>query len=139
MLLNASSFSALNTPPAHGANAGSLFADDALLSSTAHKGQLAHIMQEEGLTLNSTPSSGASSASSAVQDFSGLLTDSLNKLSQVQTHANTQAEAYAVGDPNVSLHDVMSASTQAELSLQAALQVRNKLVSAYQDIMRMPL
>jgi flagellar hook-basal body complex protein FliE len=90
-------------------------------------------MHEEGLTTHER------GTASAVEGFSGLLTESLNKLNDVQEHANTQAEAYAVGDPHVTLHDVMSASTQAELSLQAALQVRNKLVSAYQDVMRMPL
>jgi flagellar hook-basal body complex protein FliE len=42
-------------------------------------------------------------------------------------------------DKSVDVHDAMIALQRAEMSLQLAVQVRNKLVQAYQDIMRMPV
>ncbi|MGC8806335.1 MAG: flagellar hook-basal body complex protein FliE [Thiomonas sp.] len=49
--------------------------------------------------------------------------------------ANALQQQFVSGTGDVSLSDVMLASQKASLSFQAALQVRNKLVSAYQDIM----
>ncbi|MGZ5030965.1 MAG: flagellar hook-basal body complex protein FliE, partial [Methylobacter sp.] len=43
------------------------------------------------------------------------------------------------GDTNVSLAEVMVASQKASVSFQAMLQVRNKLVEAYKDVMNMPI
>jgi flagellar hook-basal body complex protein FliE len=45
--------------------------------------------------------------------------------------------AFELGDPNLSVADVMIAVQKANLELQAATQVRNKLVAAYQEIMSM--
>ena len=42
-------------------------------------------------------------------------------------------------DKSVDVHDAMIALQRAEMSLQLAVQIRNKLVQAYQDIMRMPV
>ena len=44
-----------------------------------------------------------------------------------------------MGDPNVSLVDTMVAAQKAGLAFDATLQVRNKLVEAYKDIMNMPI
>lgn len=82
---------------------------------------------------------GGSETQAAVQGFSELLQTSLSQLNAIQDHSNKIAEGYAVGDPNVTLHDVMSAGSKAELSLELALQIRNKIVTAYQDVMRMPI
>jgi len=42
-----------------------------------------------------------------------------------------------MGDPNVSLADAMIASQKASVAFQATVQVRNKLVAAYEEVMRM--
>ena len=60
-------------------------------------------------------------------------------ISQVDTQlkdANQRAEDFAVGKKQ-NLHDVMIASEKADLSFQFLLQIRNKLLEAYQEIMRM--
>jgi flagellar hook-basal body complex protein FliE len=49
------------------------------------------------------------------------------------------AVAYEKGDPTIDLPQVMIAAEKASVSFQAMTQVRNRLVSAYEDIMKMPI
>jgi len=70
-------------------------------------------------------------------EFSEVLKASLNQVNQVQVEAETLGKNFAMGDDSVSLSDVMIAGQKANISFQAAVQVRNKLVSAYHDIMNM--
>lgn len=70
-------------------------------------------------------------------DFSDALKASLNQVNQMQTNAENLGKAFAMGDDKVSLSDVMIAGQKANISFQATVQVRNKLVSAYHDIMNM--
>lgn len=70
-------------------------------------------------------------------DFSDALKASLNQVNQMQTEAESLGKAFAMGDDKVSLSDVMIAGQKANISFQATVQVRNKLVSAYHDIMNM--
>ena len=72
---------------------------------------------------------------SATSSFSASLKSALDGVNQQIQHADTMQRQFSDGSSNVSLSDVMLASQKASLSFQAALQVRNKLVSAYQDIM----
>ena len=58
-------------------------------------------------------------------------------MNQSQLEAERLGKNFAMGDDSVSLSDVMIAGQKANISFQATLQVRNKLVSAYQDIMNM--
>ena len=48
-------------------------------------------------------------------------------------------ESFETGNPNVELADVMIAAQKARISFEALTQVRNKMLSAYQEIMRMSL
>ena len=70
-------------------------------------------------------------------DFSEALKASLNQVNQVQQNAETLGKNFAMGDDSVSLSDVMIAGQKANISFQTTVQVRNKLVSAYHDIMNM--
>lgn len=70
-------------------------------------------------------------------DFSDALKASLNQVNQVQQNAETLGKNFAMGDDSVSLSDVMIAGQKASISFQTTVQVRNKLVSAYHDIMNM--
>ncbi len=70
-------------------------------------------------------------------DFAEALKASLNQVNQVQVNAEKLGKNFALGDDSVSLSDVMIAGQKASISFQATVQVRNKLVSAYQDIMNM--
>ncbi len=70
-------------------------------------------------------------------DFSEALKASLDNVNSVQKNAESLGKNFAMGDDSVSLSDVMIANQKANISFQATIQVRNKLVSAYHDIMNM--
>lgn len=72
-------------------------------------------------------------------DFAALLKQSIDSVNDTQQVAGKMAEAFETGDTGVSLAEVMVASQKASVSFQAMLQVRNKLVEAYQDVMNMPM
>lgn len=72
-------------------------------------------------------------------DFAALLQDSVSKVNETQQTAANLAAAFEAEDPNVDLAEVMVALQKSNLSFQALTQVRNKLISAYQEIMSMPV
>lgn len=80
--------------------------------------------------------SSATGASGAV-DFAAVLKASLDQVAQTQSQAQSLEQRFAAGDPQVSLSDAMIGMQKANISLQATIQVRNRLVSAYNDIMNM--
>ncbi|WP_061709579.1 flagellar hook-basal body complex protein FliE [Pseudenterobacter timonensis] len=69
--------------------------------------------------------------------FAGQLHAALDRISDRQTAARVQAEKFTLGEPGVALNDVMADLQKASVSLQMGLQVRNKLVAAYQEVMSM--
>jgi len=81
----------------------------------------------------STETSGTSGQS----DFSNLLKQSVDKVNESKMDSKKLADAFQAGDPNVQVSEVMIAMQKSNVSFQAMLQVRNKLVSAYQEIMNM--
>lgn len=70
-------------------------------------------------------------------DFASVLKSSLDGVAQAQNQATTLQNAFVMGDDKVSLSDTMIAMQKANISLQATVQVRNKVVAAYNDIMNM--
>lgn len=70
-------------------------------------------------------------------DFSDILKQSVDKVNEAQVESKDLQNAFQMGDPNVQVSEVMVAMQKSSVSFQAMLQVRNKLVSAYQDIMNM--
>lgn len=79
----------------------------------------------------------ASDVASGGMDFASLLKSSLDGVSQAQTQAASMQHSFVMGDDKVSLSDTMIAMQKANISLQATVQVRNKVVAAYNDIMNM--
>ncbi len=69
--------------------------------------------------------------------FSELLNTSINKVNELQKQGGETAQRFELGDPDVNLADVMINLQKANISFQAMTQVRNRLVSAYQEIMNM--
>jgi flagellar hook-basal body complex protein FliE len=61
----------------------------------------------------------------------------LDRVSDTQNSAKAQAEKFSLGEPGIALNDVMTDLQKASVSLQMGIQVRNKLVSAYQEVMGM--
>ncbi|MCV2216791.1 MULTISPECIES: flagellar hook-basal body complex protein FliE [unclassified Thauera] len=72
-------------------------------------------------------------------NFADVLDNALKDVSAAQSEARQMAQEFSAGDPNVNLQDVMVNLQKANLSFQQMVQVRNRLVTAYQDIMNMPV
>jgi flagellar hook-basal body complex protein FliE len=70
-------------------------------------------------------------------DFANVLKSSLDGVNQAQHQAEGLQKAFVMGDDKVSLSDTMIAMQKASISFQTAVQVRNKVVAAYNDIMNM--
>lgn len=71
--------------------------------------------------------------------FGDLMTQAVNKVNDVQKTSSAMAEAYERGVAGVDITDVMVASQKASVAFQATVQVRNKLIDAYRDVMNMPI
>ncbi|KAF0808649.1 flagellar hook-basal body complex protein (FliE) [Alcanivorax sp. S71-1-4] len=69
--------------------------------------------------------------------FAGELHASLQRINQLQARSSRQAAAFQAGAPEVALHDVMVDMQKASVAFQMGVQVRNRLVSAYKDVMNM--
>ncbi len=70
-------------------------------------------------------------------DFTTLLKQSVDGVNETQQTAREMATAFDAGTGEASLAEVMISMQKASVSFQAITQVRNKLVSAYQEIMSM--
>ncbi len=73
----------------------------------------------------------------ATPRFTDALKSALNSVDHTVADANTSARAFAAGDQSIPLSDVMVSLEQANLALQMASGVRDKVVSAYTNIMNM--
>ena len=80
-----------------------------------------------------TPSSGASAKGGG---FAGVLSNAIQGVEGLGRQASESVERFLTGDGE-DLHTAALAATRAELSFDMLLQTRNKVVSAYQEIMRM--
>lgn len=70
-------------------------------------------------------------------EFTDMLKRALDSVNTQQQDADKLAEAFQKGDPNIQISEVMISLQKAGISFQAMVEVRNKLVSAYQEIMNM--
>ncbi|MCX8956310.1 flagellar hook-basal body complex protein FliE [Erwinia psidii] len=93
------------------------------------------VMQQ--LQTAAAQASGKSTDASSQADFADELKAALNKISDTQNEARTQAQDFEMGKTGVNLNDVMVDMQKSSVSMQMGIQVRNKLVSAYTDIMNM--
>nr|WP_299239837.1 flagellar hook-basal body complex protein FliE [uncultured Halomonas sp.] len=69
--------------------------------------------------------------------FAGELQSSIQRINRLQQTANAKLNAFQAGAPGVSLNDVMVDMQKASVGFQMGVQVRNRLVTAYKDIMNM--
>ncbi|MEW6164224.1 MAG: flagellar hook-basal body complex protein FliE [Pseudomonadota bacterium] len=72
-------------------------------------------------------------------DFGQALKAAIDQVNVAQQQAQQITQDFAGGQGNVNLQDVMINLQKANLSFQQMVQVRNKLVTAYQDVMNMPV
>ena len=71
--------------------------------------------------------------------FGDLLKNSIEAVNDTQQRAGALSKAFEMGEPGIDLAQVMVATQKANVSFQAMVQVRNKLVEAYKDVMNMPV
>jgi flagellar hook-basal body complex protein FliE len=89
-------------------------------------------------TMPSRGAFGPAPAKSATQpDFAQALKASLETVDAAQKSSAELSQRFQVGDPKVTLEETMVAMAKANLSFQQMVQVRNKVISAYHDIMNM--
>ncbi len=85
-----------------------------------------------------TPTTAAAGAAAGGGDFMSTMSQMLDGLAQTEKSTDALVTRAAAGD-NVDIHDVMIATQAESLAFQVALQVRNKLVEAYQEVFRMQI
>lgn len=72
------------------------------------------------------------------QGFQAMLQQGIQDLNQTTQKSMELSNQFAAGE-NVALHDVMIASQEADLAMRLAVQLRNKALEAYREIIRMPV
>lgn len=82
--------------------------------------------------------SSATGANTAVSSFSDLFSQAMDTVSTTQSTAQSESLALLTGDSS-NIHNVVLAAEKAEVALQLTLQVRNKVLDAYNEIMRMQI
>lgn len=72
------------------------------------------------------------------QNFSAMLNDAIHKVDETQRVSDTLTTKLIKGE-DVDLHNVMISAQKASIALNATVEMRNKVVEAYQEIIRMPV
>ena len=70
--------------------------------------------------------------------FSDVINDAINKVNDLQVDSSKATEDFLVGKSD-NIHSVIMAGSKADLALQMTLQVRNKVMDAYKEIMNMQM
>ena len=96
----------------------------------------AQAVARAGLATNGQPLARTGKATEAAS-FSQSLTQALRGVSQAQQQAEHLQREVQLDNPTVSIEETMVAMQKAQIGFQATLQVRNRLVQAYSDIMNM--
>lgn len=96
-------------------------------------------LQRAGLGRDGLPVARAPQATGSVSGggFQAAMTQALNQVSQQQLKAQGLQREVALDSPTVSIEETMMAMQKAQIGFQAALQVRNRMVQAYTEIMNM--
>ena len=84
---------------------------------------------------------GIESSTAATQgtEFASLLKQSLEQVNAAQKQSSDLTTRFIAGDESVSLSDAVVAMQKSSLAFEAVTQVRNRLLSAYQEIINMPI
>ncbi len=99
--------------------------------------QLLHQMRQMAAAADRRDSPVPPGGESGGPGFGKILEESIQKVNELQQGATDLATAFEKGDPNVDLPQVMVELQKASVSFSAMVEVRNKLLSAYQDVMNM--
>jgi flagellar hook-basal body complex protein FliE len=93
----------------------------------------------DAIGINGTASNSVGKINESTSNFGDMLTNALKSVNELQTEAGEKKTAFEMGDSNVTLAEVMIASSKSGIALDATVQIRNKFVEAYKEIMSMPV
>jgi flagellar hook-basal body complex protein FliE len=92
-----------------------------------------------GAQTASRPASAPAGVQNASGSFQDFLSRSVDRVNGAQGEAEQLRRAFELGDPNADLTRVMLAGAKAQVAFKGMVEVRNRLVAAYQEIMSMPV
>jgi flagellar hook-basal body complex protein FliE len=101
--------------------------------------QMLSVLRSTAAQATGKPAERTAAATAGAPDYAQVLKNSIDKVNQTQQSADQMAEKLAAGDTSQNLHEVMIALQTANVSFQEMVQVRNRLVNAYQDIMNIQI
>ncbi len=104
----------------------------------AMRGTYASLLGSRGIGVQEPkPQSGETAPAAGAQKnaFGGVLADALERVDSLQSDVGQKTEALAMGEP-VALHDVMSSMAKSEVAFNFVLEVRNRLVDAWEKLSR---
>jgi flagellar hook-basal body complex protein FliE len=81
---------------------------------------------------------GADPSGNVINNFGDMLKGQINHLNQLSNESADAVKSYAVGGP-VEIHNVMLAMEKSSTAMQLAVQVRNKILAGYQELMRLSI
>jgi len=87
------------------------------------------------LTSTGSSSADTSNSSNPGSSFSSMLGQAFQQVNQLQNSASSQAESFALGRSN-DVHSTVIAAQKATIALNLATQVRNKVLDAYEEVMK---
>jgi flagellar hook-basal body complex protein FliE len=93
----------------------------------------------QAMILEAASQKPAATGQSVSADFGEMLNQAINNVNDLQKTSSTLQTRFDRGDEGVSLSDVMIAKNKSSVAFEATLQVRNKLVEAYKELMNMPV
>lgn len=76
---------------------------------------------------------------SIFQDFSNLIKESIYNVNKIQNEANRTTKLFEINPSKISLNNVMINLEKSSIAIQMAVQIKNKIISAYRDIMNIQL
>jgi flagellar hook-basal body complex protein FliE len=88
---------------------------------------------------NSSKKNQPSGSSSGEESFVNVLKDSIAKVNSLQNEADKTIQDFSTGQNGVTLHQTMIEMAQADVSFHLMMQVRDRIVKAYQEMNNMPL
>ena len=104
------------------------------ISHTQLLTQLQSLAKQAGINPTST-----TTGTAATSEFSQLLKQSIQGVNKQMKTAGALAKSFEMEDPNVNIAQVMIERQKSRVSFAALMQVRNKLMNSYQEIMRMSI
>ncbi len=94
-------------------------------------------LAQSGRVEGTAPLAQTQQKSDAGAEFAATLRDAIRGVNQIQQESNSLQTRFELGDKNVSLPQIMVAMNKSSVAFEATMQVRNRLLAAYQEVMSM--